>query len=202
MSINFDPKLTLDGLMTLVAGIIAFVAILLQIRSSHREVESQLRADKEARTTEDEARKQAVAKALLFEIVSFYRYYWNHLRPILDRLDTHSCLPPSISAPSSDFFVVYRGNAGQLGAFDHILVEKAVRFYGLGEWLLSSVRAYMWSLDRELERQRFVATESAPRIMLKQIQDLMYETDSAAVEAMKKLCETTGISFDSLKFST
>jgi hypothetical protein len=30
---TFDPKLTLDGIMTLAAGVIAFVAVVLQIRS-------------------------------------------------------------------------------------------------------------------------------------------------------------------------
>ncbi len=198
---TFEPKLTLDGLMTLVAGVIAFVAVVLQIRSSRRDVERQLRADKEARARAEEARKQAVARALLFEAVSFYTYYYRYLRPILDRLDTESCLPPSISAPSSDFFAVYRGNAGFLGDFDHALIEKVVRFYGSAEWLFSSIREYTWNLDRELDRQKTVAAGSAPRKLLQQIQKLMYETDSAAVEAMRKLCEVAGVSFDSLRFS-
>jgi hypothetical protein len=198
---TFEPRLTLDGLMTLAAGVIAFIAVILQVRSSRRDLERQLREDKEAHARAEEVRKQAVARSLLFEVVSFYTYYYRYLSPILDGLDTESCLPPSVSAPSSDFFAVYRGNTDYLGGFDHALVEKIVRFYGRAEWLFTSIREYTWSLDRELERQKNVAAGSAPRKLLQQIQKLMYETDTAAVEAMKKLCEVAGVSFDSLRFN-
>src|ERR1700736_5168233 len=141
----FEPKLTLDGLMTLVAGIIAFIAILLQIRSSRREMERRLNAEKEARAVEEKRQKEAVAKALLFEIANFYGFYRVHVRPSLDRVDVENCMPPTLSAPGSDFFAVYHGSAGRLGAFEHMLVEKLVQFYGLAELLLTSIREYTWS---------------------------------------------------------
>ena len=145
--------------------------------------------------------RQAVARALLFETVSYYTYYYRYLRPILNRLDTEHCPPPSLSVPSSDFFAVYRGNACFLGGFGHSVVEKVVRFYRLAEWLFTSIREYAWSLDRELERQENVATGSAPRRLLKQAQDLMYHTDTAAVEAIRTLSESAGVSYDSLRFN-
>src|SRR5260370_41926570 len=148
---TFDPKLTLDGIMTLAAGVIAFVAVILQIRSSRKQIELQLDAERKARTLESERQKQAVARSLLFEIVNFYRYYRGHVRPLLDRVDVEACLPPLLSAPRSDFFAVYHGSASHLGTFDHILVEKVVQSCGLSAWLLSSIRAYTSSLDRWLE---------------------------------------------------
>ena len=196
---TFDPKLTLDGLMTLLAGIIAFVAILFQIRSSRREVERQLHAEKEARALEEKRQKEAVARALLCEISSFYGYYRTRVRPVLDRVDVDNCMPPTLSAPGEGFFAVYRGNAGNLGAFEHLLVEKVVRFYGFAELLLTSIRDYTWNLDRELERVKSVQPGSAPRKLLKQIQEVMYPADAAAIEALQKLCEVAGVSFDSLK---
>ena len=196
---TFDSKLTLDGLMTLLAGIIAFVAIVFQIRSSRREVERQLHAEKDARALEEKRQKEAVARALLCEISSFYAYYRTRVRPVLDRVDVDNCMPPTLSAPGAGFFAVYQGNAGTLGAFEHALVEKVVRFYGLAELLLTSIREYMWNLDRELERVKSMQPGSAPRKLLKQIQEVMYPADTAAIEALQKLCEIAGISFDSLK---
>jgi len=198
---TFDPKLTLDGIMTLAAGAIAFIAVWFQVRSSRKEVESQLEAEKEARATESERQKQAVARALLFETVNFYRYYFTHLRPLLDQVDPENCQPPSFGAPNSDFFAVYQGSASHLGTFERILVEKVVRSCGLSAWLLSSIREYTLSLAQELERQNFVPPGSAPRIHLKQIKTLMYETDIAAKEAMQELSKIAGVSFDSLKLT-
>jgi hypothetical protein len=197
-SFTFEPKLTLDGLMTLVAGIIAFAAILLQIRSSRKEVQRQLNAEKESRALEEKRQKEAVARALLFEIVNFYAFYRVYVRPFLDRVDVENCMPPTLSAPGSDFFAVYHSNAGRLGAFQQMLVEKVVQFYGLAELLLTNIRAYTWSLARE-ELQKSVQPGSAPRKLLHQVQQVMYPADRAAIEALQQLCEVAGVSFDSLK---
>lgn len=187
--------------MTLAAGVIAFVAVVIQVRSSRKEVECQLEAERGERAQEFERQKQAVARALLFEIVNFYRYYFAHLRPLLDPVDTEDCPLPSFGAPDSAFFAVYQGSANHLGAFERVLVEKVVRAYGLSAWLLSSIREYTWSVDRELERQKYVPRGSAPRILLKQIKTLMYEADALAVDAMKGLCIVADVLFDSLKFT-
>lgn len=196
---TIDPKLTLDGIMTLTAGAIAFIAVWLQIRSSRKQVEHQLDAERQARILESERQTRAVARALLFEIVNFYRYYRGHVRPLLDPLDIETCLPPTLSAPSSDFFGVYQGSANQLGSFEPLLIEKVVRSYGLSAWLLSSIREYTLSLSRELERQHSVSQSSTPRKLLKQIKALMYETDGAAVAAMQELCKIASVPFDSFK---
>src|SRR5712691_4873704 len=88
---HFEPKLTLDGLMTLVAGIIAFIAVVLQIRSSRREMVRQLNVEKEARALEEKRQNEAIAKALLFEIANFYGFYRVHVRPFLVRVDVENC---------------------------------------------------------------------------------------------------------------
>lgn len=172
------------------------------MRSSHKEVERQLNADRDARALEAERQKQAIATALLFEIVNFYKYYFTHLRPLLDQVDVETCQPPSFSAPSTDFFSVYQGSANSLGTFDHMLVEKVVRSYGLMAWLFSSIREYTRSLDQELNRQHSVAPGSAPRKILTQIKSLMYESDAAAVGCMRDLCTVAGVQFDSLRFTS
>lgn len=198
---TFEPKLTLDGIMTLSAGVIAFVAVVLQIRSARKDVNLQLDAERKTRTLESERQMQAVARALQFEIVNFYKYYRAHLLPLLDNVDIESCQPPSFSAPDSDFFAIYKGSVSHIGSFEEVLVGKVVRSYGLSASLLSSIREYTFSLQRELDRQHYVAPASAPRKLLKQIRNLMYETDAAAVEAMQALCKVTALPFDNLEIT-
>jgi hypothetical protein len=43
IAMQFETKLTLDGLMTLIAGIIAFVAVIIQIRSSSKQLHDQMK---------------------------------------------------------------------------------------------------------------------------------------------------------------
>jgi hypothetical protein len=147
-------------------------------------------------TYERKKQRRTVAKAMMFEIVGFYRYYYRNLRPILQDIDPESCLPPTISAPTAEFFAVYRANAATLGSFDDTVVEDVVRFYGLAQWLLSTIREYGEALAYELQRENSVAPKSAPRRLLKQIQTTMWDTDRAAVDAGRKLSGIGGVISD------
>jgi hypothetical protein len=197
--IIWEPKLTLDGLMTLSAGVIAFVAVMIQIQSSRRDTERLLAEEKKARAAEEKRQLEAVARALSFEIANFYNYYRTRVRPLLDRVNTETCVPPSLSALGSNAFSVYQGNTGRLGAFQNGVVESVVQFYGLAELLLTSICDYTSSLARELERQGSVPARSAPRQFLGQIQEVMYPTDAAAIQALEKLCQVAGMSLEALK---
>jgi hypothetical protein len=148
------------------------------------------------RSYDERKQRRAVAKALMFEIVAFYRYYYRDLRPILKDIDPESCLPPTISGPSAEFFAVYRANANTLGSFDDAVVEHVVRFYGLAEWLLSIIPEYGMALAHELQEVHSVAPNSAPRRLLKQIQKTMFEADTAAVEAGRKLAAVSSVKSD------
>jgi hypothetical protein len=73
--------------------------------------------------------KRAVATALVFEIKSFYRWYYRQLRPLKD-MDAQTCLPPTINAPTTQMFAVYHGNTDTLGSLDAPVVQQVVEFYG------------------------------------------------------------------------
>lgn len=197
---TFDPRLTLDGLMTLVAGIIAFVAVLLQIRSSGNQIQQQLRADREARIQEEERHKRAVARAILFEILNFYVHYEKYVRPHIEQVDAESCTPPTISAPEPNSFSVYRGNASTLGEFEQDAAEETVRFYGLAQRFLATVEDYSRSLELELQLYKGVGKGSAPRKHLSQMQELMHPMAVSAIDACRKLSGAAGLRFESLRF--
>lgn len=136
--------------------------------------------------------KRAVATALVFEIKSFYRWYYRQLRPLKD-IDAQSSLPPTINAPTAQTFAVYRGNTDTLGSFDAPVVQQVVEFYGFAEWLLSTIQEYTAALVHELQLQKTVIPNSAPRKLLADIQTIMLKTDTAAVNAGQTLAKVAGI---------
>jgi hypothetical protein len=144
---------------------------------------------------EEERHRRAVATALVFEIRSFYRWYYRQLRPLKD-IDAHTSLPPTINAPTAQTFAVYRGNTDTLGSFDAPVVQQVVEFYGFAEWLLSTIQEYTAALVHELQLQKTVIPNSAPRKLLGDIQEIMLKTDAAAVNAGRTLAKVAGMSDD------
>lgn len=180
----------LSSVATLVGALIGAVAVLAGVMIQRR-IDRRDKLEAEAR------RKCAVAKALLFEIKNFYRWYYRHLRPILPPdLNLETCHPPTVSAPTAQLFAVYRANTDTLGTFDDRAVEFVVRFYGLAEWLLATIQEYQTALAFELQFQHSVPSGSAPRKLLKQVQTLMFDTDKAAVNAGRLLANVAEISGD------
>lgn len=131
-------KLTLDGMMTLAAGILAFVAVQLQMRNQRRAVRQ-----------EQERQKKAVATAVLFEIDSFYRYFVRDASALLkDIRDNEPFVAKSTSAFS---FTAYVGNASNLGQLNQDIVQGIVAFYGCATVLLTTMHDYSEAVKRSLE---------------------------------------------------
>jgi hypothetical protein len=126
----FVAKLTLDGLATLLGGLLAFLAVLLQVRSARRGLRAQLETEKQARRGEARERRRSVAVALLFEINSYWAGDVRNLLKLLEAL-IPSSVPPTLKPRSANPFPVYVGNAGALGGLPPILVETVVGYYGL-----------------------------------------------------------------------
>ena len=179
-----------EVLATLLGALIGAVGVLVGV-VVQRHFERRDKSEEEAK------HKRAVAKALLFEIKSFYRWYYRHLRPLLPlNLDLQTCLPPTISAPTAQFFAVYRANTETVGTFDDSVVELLVKFYGFAEWLLSAIKEYQTALAYELQLQHTVVPTSAPRKLLGEVQTIMLKADEAAVNAGRLLGGVAGVSGD------
>jgi hypothetical protein len=127
---QFEAKLTLDGIMTLVAGVIAFIAVIIQIRSSSKQVQDQMKAQRDAEREEQERQMQSVATAVLFEIDHVYRLISDQVHA--DDFNIRYLIPPNR-------FIVFEANAGHLGSLGSDLARAIVRFYGeAGRYFLGS----------------------------------------------------------------
>src|ERR1700685_3895301 len=90
----FVAKLTLDGLVTFVGGLLAVFAVLYQIRRADRGLQKQLNAEKYGRRDEARERQRRVAVALLFEINSYWAGDVRNLLKLLEAL-IPSSVPPT-----------------------------------------------------------------------------------------------------------
>jgi hypothetical protein len=164
---SFDARLSLDGVMTLAAGVIAFLAVLLQIRSLKNQVNRQLKAERKARIEDADARRRAVAKAILFEIDHFYRFYIQDVLKLLDNR-LRAGLPPAIHTPGPRPFPVYWGNCSRLGDLDDRIVEAVVHSYGMAQGYVSALTEYAARYDlgvrEDSPRAYQLAEQLLPRI--------------------------------------
>jgi len=200
---QFEAKLTLDGIMTLIAGVIAFIAVIIQIRSSSKQVQNQIKAQSDAEREEREGQKKAVATALLFEIDSFYRLHVRETHESLKRWSPATGDLFVAKSISPQPFPVYNGNASVLGSLDKDLVFGIVGFYGAATQCLSALRDY----KMEFERCRYniaqpgSATEASPapevmaRSLLEQLQKALPRLVNFAFLSTKKLCEAADVEF-------
>ena len=93
---DWSKGLTPDGAMTLVAAAIAFIAVIWQIRSSSKQVQEQIRAQRDAERKERERQRKAVATAILFEIDGFYAGYLRQPRDFLAGKDIENVGLPAV----------------------------------------------------------------------------------------------------------
>jgi hypothetical protein len=149
---GFSP----DGDLTLVAGAIAFVAVIFQIRSSSKRVQNQIEAQHRAQKEEQDRQKRVVASGILFEIDGLYRWLLRDVRDFLRDVDPEKedlTWLEAKAVPTSQF-AVFAANAGRIGELDEPIVENAVRFY-------MSVQAISYGIERYDEaRRRYLAARS------------------------------------------
>ena len=205
---DFSWKLSLDGLMTLIAGFIAFAAVIIQIRSSSRQLQKQLEAQREAQLAEEKRQNRAVANAILFEIDDFYRFHLRDPRNFLDAIDPQKDKLPGIGSVGPSPFPVYCGNAAKIGELDVGNVEAIVHFYAAASSYLSILQEYKASMERA-ERGKFLsmigrgtqdlsalADEADARMHLGRMKGALPELIRFTWLVCHQLCEFTDITFE------
>ena len=142
---QFEAKLTFDGLMTLIAGLIAFAAVIFQIRSSSKQVQDQIKAQRDAEEAGRERQRQSVAAALLSEMDCFYasqlqtRYeLFEHWKKMEDDPQLVEVFHSIAGKP----FAVYESLADKLGGFEAATARGIVLAYGLMANLADLLRIY------------------------------------------------------------
>lgn len=141
---------TWDGLIGFLGGVLAFVAILIQVHFANKGVRSQLQAEKDARAQDGEARKRAVATAILFEVDQFYRW---HVKAVIESLrNTPPNGLPHFGRIRKGGFPVYEANSGYLGYLPRETGAKIVEVYGMIEGFLNLLSNYSDVLSGSMEK--------------------------------------------------
>jgi hypothetical protein len=144
---DWSKGFTPDGALTLIAGVIAFIAVIIQIASSSKRVQDQIRAQRDAEREEQERQRKGLAIGLLFEIDGFYRSYLRDPRKVFDRVDAGKDNLPGVRSIGENPFPVYVGNASRIGELKDHNVQAVVHFYGEANSFLSIMRDYRNALD-------------------------------------------------------
>jgi hypothetical protein len=205
MAMHLNLTFTGDGLATLVAGIIAFVAVMVQIRHSSNATEKQLRAEREARMQQESGQTRALATAILFEIDTLYRYLIRDVhdffkREVPDHADT-------VAAKSVDplFFAVYQGNAGKLGRLGQAAAEAVVHFYGGIGAYAATLREYKIAFEHAVYEDLQTQKRGSPfmpdcgdalRLYLDQLRTPLLPLKNCTYIACYRLCQVGALPFE------
>lgn len=195
---QFEARLTLDGLMTLLAGIIAFAAVIIQIRSSSKQLKKQLNAQRQSDLEEDERQKRAVAKAILYEIDDFARYHFADRPKFFEHeVPPHAKLPVmKVVNPKS--LAVFKANAGRLGQLDDGAVKAIIDFYGAAETYQSLSRAYA-EVSEIVHRGTYIILEREFALaILGELRELFPKLLQYIDLSCTELCKTTSVPRESL----
>jgi hypothetical protein len=132
---SFDPRLSWDGLLTFLGGLLAFFAILYQVRHADSGLRTQLNTERETRTREIGEQRRTVAVALLSEIKFFEKYYLNVAEGALANAEADKSAPQSINltSPPANSFPLYHANAYRIGEYGRSVVDSLQSFYGPAE---------------------------------------------------------------------
>lgn len=141
----FDAKLTFDGLLTFVGGLLAFVAILYQVKHADRGLQRQLATEKQSRESETQERRHSYATALLFEMDNFYRVYVRQLSDSLNSWAGNG--PPRIKPVGTEWLAVYRDGAAQIGTLPIETIKPIMTWYGHAQNFISTLNVYCQSYD-------------------------------------------------------
>ena len=196
---GFSP----DGNLTLVTAAIAFVAVIIQIRSSSKQVQDQIRAQRDAEEEDRERQMRSVAAALLSEIDCFYA---SHLEPVSRAFESWRMTendPQSVEAfrfVAGKPFTVYESLADKLGGFDATIAWGIVYTYGTMGAFAELLKLYeremsgMSSRDRADQEMRSENRE----VMRNKIRELAKTTTFVMVTMCRPLCHFCGKDFSTL----
>jgi hypothetical protein len=198
-AIVFDPKLTLDGVLTFVGGALALLGMWIQSRHADKGLQRQLNAERQAREQERARRKRALARAILFELDNFYRIYLRDPRPVLLAVDAKACAVgqlPAFRTPGDDPFPIMRSNASELGELDERYIRDIVRFYGEADAYLRTAREYSQHFGKlVLEGSTYLPVNFMTRSCLGQLQNSAQEMINLTFLVSKELCTLASVEF-------
>lgn len=189
---SFDPRLSWDGLLTFLGGLLAFFAILYQVRHSDKGLQGQLDEEKRRNAQAAEAENFALARALM-EIDHFYLGYVRTLRLTFQGLQPGQ-LSPLRSMPSEPF-AIYRSCGAQIGSLPASLVANVVRAYSGAQWLKDRVTDYREAYF-EVKDEGFVNQKAQfARALLGELPEVVKGAEVTLSHTAEMLCQFLGAKF-------
>lgn len=176
--------LSLETTVVLFVGLIAFLAVMIQVE-----------AERNARTEETEGQNKAVTRAILFEIDSIFPSMIRETGKALEDTPNREF----VVKPHSLWFPVYEGNSGNLGRLPADRVQEIVQVYGgLRRYLVTLEQYYSAVInlhaahdERGVDWQKLALGYRTELVSATPILTLMI------YNASKYLCEYAGVKFES-----
>ena len=186
---DWSKGFTPDGALTLVAAAIAFIAVIVQIRSSSEQVQDQIKAQRDAEEAERERQRRAVAAALLAEVDSFYARFLQRRSKLFDSWKRTENDPQSrevFHSVAGNPFVVYESLADKLGDFDATVTRAIVLTYGAMSAFTETAKRY----EREASGTRSgdPAAQEIRRLTREYMRNKMRDTAEVAVQSVVIAC--------------
>ena len=171
---------TPDGIMTLVAGVLAFAAVQWQIWDQRR-----------TQGKDQERRRRAVATAVLFEIDSVYR---SLIQGISEQINTPGS-GPLLVKPFDSGFPVFEGNAGSLGELPAQLVQAVVGFYGVIMRHISTLKLYASLATQSQSEVSAIDWKGTASELLESTKTILPALKLSAYTASRALCDFARLEF-------
>jgi hypothetical protein len=192
---DWSNGFTPDGALTLVAGVIAFIAVVIQIRSSSKQVENQIKAQHDSEREEQERQKRAVATAIAFEIDSIYRGFIRDVEALFKAAGAGANFEKDLMGKRLEEFpfTVYEGCSPLLGGLPPPLVQGIVHLYGGIAVYLMTINELYAALQRAQSASLGDHRRIEVDVWVHQVKDQVAPLRILAAEVSKMLCEFAGI---------
>ena len=201
-----DWKPSFDGIAAIVVGVIGFVAIIRQTRSSERSVSAELGAEKKIREDEHSSQRRAMASALSAEIDNFYMYHLidrSRLFESWEKIKADPNLSEVFRVVVGEPFAVYRGLADRLGDFGQGIAKGIIACYSA---LAAYTELQRWYEQAQTQRyERAMKTTEQREAAEREVSELQLQIKQTAEQAIqlaliicKCLTQLAGTEFSSL----
>lgn len=185
--VHWKNEPPLEGIIALYAGVIAFVAVMIQLEE-----------ERNARFAEQDRQRRAIAKAILCEIDNFCKMELKQVERNLNSQPSGSEYLASAVGLRSNISEIYKAVSPILGSLSAKSVSAIVEFYSMvglyeGQW-----RNYQYSLDMiwrsDLTQEIVNAFDACARRELNSIRTLIPELKELATEVSNAVAQDCGLS--------
>jgi hypothetical protein len=177
------------------------LAVFFAWHASKRETERQRQLDREIAARERGRQKVALARALLFEVDSFYRHYLREVAEALLGSEGAEEQYPVAKGMAGEPFPIYTANASRLGELDEETLEELIYYHGAAKAYIALLRDYQWAMERVLRREAMELAIPEARLHLSRIREVLPELIASTANLCRKLSEIAGVPYQYLRIA-